>query len=525
LKAGWSILLTALFTLVRAEAPLYERLEELSTAKDFASFVDDKRAISLYQDALRQYFGEENFACEKFDTILSDFKTLSRKVAGVDVKAWKQPSTFPTLKIGEFTVRPLRAVHAMWFDTRAMGCGQTICELADPNAPERWAALLDGAQFFAVEQNGKFTGTTFVMVPVVQETQLRAGLWVKESGSVPKGFTDQWLEKIKPLLPKELSGVSRQLAGTRPVDATSDEIHTALPRRCFGVKESRGENLLAGMPSREPASGQVVNLDFNNPATMQEILGSFQTPDQPGKIANVPVGQTDLLKKNLGSVLISDPNPKRRAKAAQGLGWLGQPPQGSPSSPTSISAASALAPRVPPAEITPLLTPALSDPSPLVRGSAGVGLFDMGSKSPAISQAQAGLFDAANPAAAANKRGLGGPPVVPPDVADLLGRGAGNLLRSGVPLSQAQMDRLFEVGQNLPEGKAKQNIIDAMAKGYLFNPNPAEAMDFISKKLLKDSQLTQAIADKVNAQSCPSDLEFRRAIQSKQAPSDKETEP
>jgi len=515
LKAGWSILLTALFTLVRAEAPLYERLEELTTAKDFASFIDDKRAFSLYREALRQYYGEENFACEKLDTVLSDFQTLRKKVAGVEVEVWKKPS-FPLLSLRPhsqsepFTVRPLRAFHAMWFNTQAMGCGQTICEMADANAPERWAAVLKGAQYFAVERDGKFTGTMYLIVPIQNEGEIFAGIWTKESGSVPADLADQWLAQIKPSLPKEWKGVTRSIAGRQPADTAADAVHMALPRRCFGVKESRGANLLAGLIERGPAGNGALKVDINSQGAMADLLNTFQGPDQPGKIANVPTEQMGALKKSLGGILITDPDPKKRFKAADALGWMGQAlkPVDLPALGASPTVASSY--RVSPSEITPLLNKALNDSSPLVRGAAGVALSQLGGKSPAISSALNGLLGPNLLGAGKGSGARSG--ALPADVADLLRRGSRGILNGGGSLDGNQMGRLFDAAEQLPEGDTKKKLVETLATAYMKAKDPGSAMKFARNYFEKDPALMKQVAEKSNEFKCPKLPAYEKAV-------------
>jgi len=506
--AAWS-------SLALAKPSLYDRLEKLIQGKEFTSFIDDKRAVASYRDELRRYFGEENFSCEKFETVLADFNLIREKVPDFERRAWGT-AVFRTVsvKLSEeeeaFTVRPLRPFHAIWFDTRANGCGQTTCELADPNAPERWAALLSNAQLFAVEKKGKFTGTVYLLVPLQDKDDRWVGLWTKESGKVPKELADAWIKQLEPGLTRDTKGIKRSFSGLHPVDPVANQIALALPRKCFGAKESRGENLLAGTEGL-PEGNTAFWVDFKNPEAVNNLLDTFQTPEAPGKLAEVSPRQFQDLKKNLGGVLFSNESLPKRARAAQALGWLAQPVKRVDLPEMKVSGTT-FAPRLPADQVTPLLSRALKDSSPLIRGAAAVNLADLGVNSPAINRAQQDLLN--SPVVAPLTKGSKNQP--PPPVTNdpnLLGRAAENSLRNGIPIKRDQLDRLFDSAEKLPGGKDQERLINVMARAYLGDSNPARALQFSQDNFVKNPDFMQKVADKVNSLSCPKREQYEKDLE------------
>lgn len=515
MKPHWIAVVATWAAVAGADSAPYHRLEELSRAKDFATFIDDTRAVSLYKDELRKYFGDDNFSCENFETVLGDFRTLKAKVAAFENRAWASAVSYPTFEIAlsdeetAFTVRPLRAFHAIWFDTKANGCGQTACELADPNAPERWAAVLERGQLFAVEKKGRFTGTVYLLVPVQDKSGAWAGIWVRESGTVPPELADAWLEKLRPSLPKEWKGVRRRLAETRPLDPIANKIAKALPRKCFSANESRGENLLAGLDTRAADGNTGFIVDFKNPEAVSQLMDTFQSPDAPGKLAELSPRQFQDLKQNLGGVLFSNDSLAKRARAAQALGWLAQPVKRVDLPEMKVSGTT-FSPRLPSSQITPLLSRALQDASPLVRGAAAVNLADLGVQTPAVNKAQQDILNGA--VAPLLRRAPKGGAGMETNDPNLLGRAAENALRNGTPLKRGQLDRLFDSAEKLPPGKDQERLVNAMARAYLGDSNPARALQFSHDNFAKNPAFMQKVADKVNSLSCPKRDAYEKGV-------------
>ncbi len=511
-KTAWALVWLLLTYSLQGGEGTYQRLEELTGSQKFSALQNDKRFLTLYESAAKQYFGEQNFSCEKFGTITGDINQLRHAILNLDQILNVVP-TYPTLTISSFVIRPLKPMHAIWFDTHAMGCGQTICEMADPNAPERWAALLEGSQYFAVEQEGKFTGTVFLLTPLQKGGEVVGGFWTSGEASTSKDLAQEWLKEIRPHLPKNWNGVTNRLSEARPLDGRADKIASTLPRRCFGIKEARGENLLMGNTGA-PTSFVAVKFALDDPKVMNELLNGYKGSTEPGKLAEVPAEQAGQLARNLGSVLFSNAKPAERARAADALGYLGKPKVDLPGLKVAPSAVGGLKYAAP--NIAPVLTRALNDPSPIVRGTAATNLGEMGANSPAIFKAQQDLFRPEN----LNALFTGDSSL--PKPGDILGRAIGEQVRRGREPTARQLGSLFDEAASLPPGEPRQEATRGLAEAFMKMGSTKEVAKFLNEKGQENPAVLQLMADETKKIKCPTPEGFKGSVAGKPEGEEKE---
>lgn len=518
----------------RSEEPMEPVAKQATSLGDFL-----KRPVltEAYDRALRDYLGRDRFPCESFSGVVKRLKVLNERFPELASRLWKASGSLPVMKVevegATFHFRPVsRKLHAVWADASGDGCPSDGCEKADPLAPSRWTALIEGAELFWVEKDGKFLGSSVWVLPVQRNGQKyglvsHLGPPLMKTASEDKEVLYLWWELMKPHLPREWRtmlalvpqdsnlpvAVLKELdpkktavvAVAREFEPTEalDELSKAFPRSCHARASTLGMELFFGdLTSVEVAKGAGIPMSEDPKATEQWLL-SFAGLPPADAAAKADKPQLQKYTAALSFQLAKNPSPVVRSRAAIALGdvlkgrGFDLPAYRGPASQASSR----------PVPFTAPLTSALNDPDPNVRGAAALSLAGNGATSPAIQQA---LGQTLSPKNLAEALKPGAPPWGKPS--DLLDRVPGR------DLPDRALGDLFRAASQIPDARERDRALDSLADRFRAEGGERELGEI--DRLIRDNPRTaQEVVDRINSSDkpCPADEELRNFIQREKA--------
>lgn len=534
--------------------PLADLEAIASRANSVESFLTTPDLAKEYGITLRRFLGERPAGCESYEKVLTDLRLLTTKAKGFAEAVWGQaPAQSIELSLGKnkLTLREAgRALHRLWNVPAADDCA--MCDRTDNLVPERWVGLFQGSKLFWVFSGDEYTGLSLLLVPA-----RRGGFRVVLA--YPRGNVKgiPWEDLIKTLI-RTAPGIfeGRKLATIKPPseerllaetfdpvtgtviarlrdfsledESLSLAVAKASPRRCHASKLALGSDLLFGKSPGEPGGSTMV-AKSEMEKEIEIILEGFQSQKTPGELGKIGESQKSKWKKILLGELRNNADPQLRGKAALGLGFLEQTSKkvDLPSSrgPAGWRGSSPLPPRNPkssPSEsdkpIVQGLRAALNDPSPLVRGSAGVSLSQIGAKDSAVTRALNEAVDDDNrarmpnpslpplsvPRARGDGSGESGSRIsdnFPPEIG---GRAREELIEDGERFTANAIATRARQAASLPE-PARSQAFREIAQDYFRNPQPMESIEGLGQLELEGQPrflLTSALKVLDDANCC-----------------------
>lgn len=137
-----------------------------------STLLSNKAKWAFYERNLKNYLGEENLNCTKFDDAKKTLGDLNGKLPHYTERLAKEsaPEIFHYNDKSQkpvFTLRRItRAFHSLWMYPIRNECKFSLCTERDNLLVDRWTSGLIGVQNFALEKNGKYAGVTVTIVPV-----------------------------------------------------------------------------------------------------------------------------------------------------------------------------------------------------------------------------------------------------------------------------------------------------------------------------------------------------------------------
>ena len=127
----------------------------------------DRGLQQAYRKALESYAPPKGPSAKEFETVWKQLELLRRQGLSSRLLEPRKPMAIQYAAPGKPTFRferLTRAIHSVWLLENTRG-GES-CTPKDSLLLDRWAPLLKDVSMFAVEKDGRFIGTTLLLVPI-----------------------------------------------------------------------------------------------------------------------------------------------------------------------------------------------------------------------------------------------------------------------------------------------------------------------------------------------------------------------
>jgi hypothetical protein len=217
----------------------------------------DRTVQSNYRKTLERYIPKAAPSAQDFEKVWEQLAKLRKNVGPVNERLMAERKPMAIQYSGKpfYRFERVQPLHSVWL-LESMREPETTCGPRDSLLVDRWTPLLQDAAFFALEKDGKFTGSSVVMVPVRNGSSTFMLVSVGDrSAPIPPKLLAAFLRDYRTREPRALpyallskdkgayrmnrvdangnsAGALGPVEGFQLVDPTARRITDAVPTRC-----------------------------------------------------------------------------------------------------------------------------------------------------------------------------------------------------------------------------------------------------------------------------------------------------
>ncbi len=231
------------------------------SSQDFESLLLSGPRRKTYRQSLERYLPPASRSTVEFEANMERLKKLRTEIAGLGNRLLenRKPMAFQYAAPQKPTYRFERATnafHSIWLLGSFRESNKDACSDRDTLLVDKWTPLLQEANLFAVEKDGKYTGITLTLVPV--KTVRAKYLLVAPndpSSQLPTPLLEAFLRDYRKREPATLpfaliahNGASSGAYQIYGIDAQGKRTSVLGPVKGFRLSDPMAERIVASVP-------------------------------------------------------------------------------------------------------------------------------------------------------------------------------------------------------------------------------------------------------------------------------------